>query len=41
MSSEWRRYEVLLPIQFNDGRDIPADWLADAVFEIVDRFGEL
>jgi hypothetical protein len=20
MSSKWRRYEVLLPIQFNDGR---------------------
>lgn len=39
MSSNWRRYEVLLPIQFNDGRDIPGEWLAEAVLEIVDRFG--
>ena len=39
MSSRWRRFEVLLPLQFNDGRDIPSEWLADAVLEIVDRFG--
>jgi hypothetical protein len=39
MSSRWRRFEVLLPLQFNDGRDVPADWLADAVLEIVERFG--
>jgi hypothetical protein len=39
MSSKWRRFEVLLPLQFNDGRDVPTEWLADAVLEIVDRFG--
>lgn len=39
MSSKWRRYEVLLPLQFNDGRDVPPDWLAEAVLEIVDHFG--
>ena len=39
MSSKWRRYEVLLPLQFNDRRDIPTEWLAEAVFEIVDYFG--
>ena len=39
MSSKWRRFEVLLPLQFNDGRDVPGDWLADAVLEIVERFG--
>lgn len=39
MSSRWRRYEVLLPLQFNDGREIPPEWLAEAVLEIVDRFG--
>ena len=39
MSSRWRRFEVLLPLQFNDGRDVPPEWLADAVLEIVDRFG--
>ena len=39
MSSRWRRFEVLLPLQFNDGRDVPAEWLADAVLEVVQQFG--
>ena len=39
MSSKWRRYEVLLPLRFNDGREVPSGWLAEAVFEIVDHFG--
>jgi hypothetical protein len=39
MSSKWRRFEVLLPFQFNDGWDVPAEWLAEAVLEIVDHFG--
>lgn len=39
MSSKWRRFEVLLPLQFNDGSDIPAELLADAVLEIVSHFG--
>ena len=39
MSSKWRRFEVLLPLQLNDGEEVPSDWLADAVLEIVDRFG--
>ena len=39
MSSKWRRYEVLLPLQFNDGRPIPGEWMAEAVLEIVDQFG--
>ena len=39
MSSRWRRFEVLLPLQFNDGRAVPAEWLAEAVLEIVDHFG--
>lgn len=39
MSSSWRRFEVLLPLQFNNGRDVPADWLAEAVLEIADHFG--
>ena len=41
MTSKLRRFEILLPLQFNDGREIPSDWLADAVFEIVDNFGAL
>lgn len=39
MSSRWRRFEVLLPLQFNDGREIPPEWLAEAVLEVVDYFG--
>lgn len=39
MRSRWRRFEVLLRLQFNDGRDVPPDWLADAVLEVVRRFG--
>lgn len=39
MSSRWRRFEILLPLTFNDGRDVPAEWIADAVIEVVDHFG--
>lgn len=39
MSSKWRRFEVLLPLQFNDGREVPSQWLAEAVLEIVEHFG--
>lgn len=39
MSNKWRRYEVLLPLSFNDGRAVPSEWLTEAVFEIVDHFG--
>jgi len=39
MSSRWRRFEVLLPLQFNAGRSVPGELLVEAVFEIVERFG--
>ena len=39
MSSRLRRFEVLLPLQFNDGSDVPPEWLAEAVLEIVEHFG--
>ena len=38
MSSKWRRYEVLIPLQLNDGSDVPEELLSDAVFEILDHF---
>ena len=38
MSNKLRRFEVLLPLQFNDGRDVPPNWLAEAVLEIVEKF---
>jgi hypothetical protein len=34
-----RRFEILLPLQFNDGSDIQTDLLSDAIFEMVDHFG--
>lgn len=39
MSSKWRQFEVLLPLRFNDGRDVPAELVAEAVLENVDHFG--
>ena len=39
MASRWRRFEVLLPLRFNDGRDVPGEWIAEAVLEIVEHFG--
>lgn len=39
MSNRWRRFEVMLPLQFNDGREVPSEWLAEAVLEVVDHFG--
>jgi hypothetical protein len=39
MSSKWRRFEVLLPLQFNDRSEVRPEWLAEAVLEVVDHFG--
>lgn len=39
MASRWRRFEVLLPTRDNDGQPIPAESIAEAVLEIVGRFG--
>jgi len=39
MSKKWRRFEVMLPRQFNDGRNVPAEWISLAVLEIGDHFG--
>src|SRR6266404_1234751 len=41
MSTKWRRFEVMLPRQFNDGRDVPREWISQAVLEIGDRFGSV
>ncbi len=34
-----RRFEVLLPHQYNDGRPVPEKLLGKAYLEIFDRFG--
>ena len=33
------RFEILLPLTFNDGRPVPREFLADAAAEIQSRFG--
>ena len=38
MPSKWRRFEVLIPLQSNDGEEIPEALLGEAVFEILDQF---
>jgi len=38
MKSKSRRYEVLLPVRFNDGIDVPEELLGEAVNEIVEQF---
>ena len=35
MKNKSRRYEVLLPVRFNDGQDVPEKLLGEAVNEIV------
>ena len=39
MSQSWRRFEVLLPLQYNDGCEVPKELLAEASREIARRFG--
>jgi hypothetical protein len=39
MKSKSRRYEVLLPVRFNDGSEVPEELLGQAVNEVVEQFG--
>jgi hypothetical protein len=34
-----RRYEILIPSQFNDGRPVPDDLLAESLVELERKFG--
>ena len=34
-----RRYEILLPSRFNDGRPIPQELIAETLLELEQRFG--
>lgn len=38
MSNKLRRYEILIPTRFNDGRKIPLRFVGAALNEIVARF---
>ena len=37
----WRRYEILLPLRFNNGKRVPKKLLALTVEELEERFGAL
>jgi hypothetical protein len=34
-----RRYEILLPLQFNRGEQVPESLVAETILELRDRFG--
>lgn len=38
MSSSQRRYEILLPLRFNDGQAVPDTLIADTLLELEKRF---
>ena len=37
--SDLRRYEIFLPLRFNDARPVPNEVIADTVLELRERFG--
>jgi hypothetical protein len=39
MSKSLRRYEILLPLRFNDGQTVPDDLVADTLLELEQHFG--
>ncbi len=39
MDKPFRRYEILLPLRFNDGRAVPDEVLANTLLELEQRFG--
>ncbi|HUE74289.1 MAG TPA: hypothetical protein VMP01_25635 [Pirellulaceae bacterium] len=41
MDKPFRRFEILLPLRYNDGRAVPDDVLADTLLELEQRFGSV
>jgi hypothetical protein len=39
MSNSYRRFEILLPLRFNDGQPVPGEIIADTLLELEQRFG--
>ena len=37
--SSLRRYEILLPLRFNDGRPVPSELVAETVIRLREQFG--
>lgn len=40
MSQAYRRYEMLLPLRFNDGQPVPNDLIVESLLELRQRFNE-
>jgi hypothetical protein len=36
-----RRYEILLPLRFNDGQPVPDDLIAETLLELEERFRDI
>jgi hypothetical protein len=41
MSTEFRRFEILLPLQFNDGKPIPEELIVAVELELEKQFGSI
>ena len=39
MTDSYRRFEILLPRQFNDGQPVPNEFVADTLLELRQQFG--
>ena len=39
MSRTFRRFEILLPLRFNDGQAVPDELIADTLLELRERYG--
>jgi hypothetical protein len=39
MSSSYRRFEMLLPLQLNDGSPVSDDLIVDVILELREKFG--
>ncbi len=39
MNTSFRRFEILLPLRFNDGSEAPNELVADTLLELRSRFG--
>lgn len=40
-AAAYRRFEVLLPLRFNDGTTVPGDRFNETLHELRERFGDL
>jgi hypothetical protein len=39
MSKSLRRFEILLPLRFNDGQPVPDEMIAELMLKLEERFG--